>query len=240
MRNLLVSYLEQQKELYGDVPFHISTEEIESFFSEDIDTPIQEIQVKEPPVYTKTHTSLDALNNQLQQCRACGLCEQRSHVVFGSGNPNADLMIIGEAPGAEEDKQGLPFVGKAGQLLTKMLSATGFSREEVYIANIVKCRPPNNRDPEQNEKESCLPFLKQQIQFVQPKMILSLGRISGQTLTDISTSLSKLRGQFYTYENIELLVTYHPAALLRNPQWKKPVWDDLKKLRYRIDQLKNV
>lgn len=161
-----------------------------------------------------------------------------TQLVFGVGNPNADLMIIGEAPGAEEDKQGEPFVGKAGQLLDKILDAINFKREDVYIANILKHRPPNNRNPKPEERERSLPFLLRQIDLIDPKLILSVGKVSAQTLLDKKSSLSSMRGQFHTFRGkYELLATYHPAALLRHAKWKRPTWEDVQLLRKRYDEL---
>lgn len=161
-----------------------------------------------------------------------------TQLVFGVGNPDADLMLIGEAPGAEEDKQGEPFVGKAGQLLNKILDAINFKREDVYIANILKHRPPNNRNPKPEERERSLPFLLRQIDLINPKLILALGKVSAQTLLDKNLSLTKMRGQFHKFRGkYELLATYHPAALLRHAKWKRPTWEDVQLLRKRYDEL---
>ncbi|PWN06648.1 uracil-DNA glycosylase [Rhodohalobacter mucosus] len=160
-----------------------------------------------------------------------------TNLVFGVGNPSADLMIIGEAPGEQEDIQGEPFVGAAGQLLNKILKAIRFSREDVYIANILKHRPPGNRNPSTAERERSLPYLLRQIDLIQPRLILCLGRVSGTTLLGREESLKNLRGQFYPFRGAELAVTYHPAALLRNPQWKRPVWEDVQQVRKRYDEL---
>ncbi len=159
-------------------------------------------------------------------------------LVFGTGNPDADIMLIGEAPGYQEDKQGEPFVGKAGQLLNKILAAISFERDEVYIANILKHRPPNNRDPHPEERERSLPFLYRQIELVNPLIILCLGRIAAQTLLNTTAPMKSLRGRFHPFHNdIELLVTFHPAALLRNPAWKRDTWEDVKMLRKQYDNL---
>lgn len=162
-----------------------------------------------------------------------------TQLVFGVGNPDADLMVIGEAPGAEEDKQGEPFVGKAGQLLNKILEAINFKREDVYIANILKHRPPNNRNPKPEERERSLPFLLRQIDLISPKLILSLGKVSAQTLLKKKgASLSSMRGKFHKFRGkYELLATYHPAALLRHAKWKRPTWEDVQLLRERYDEL---
>jgi uracil-DNA glycosylase family 4 len=156
--------------------------------------------------------------------------------VFGTGNPNAELMLIGEAPGREEDLQGEPFVGKAGQLLDKILAAIAFKRSEIYIGNILKCRPPQNRDPLPEEMALCIPYLFQQIHLIQPKIILALGRIAAHQLLRTTASLGSLRGTIHDFQGISLIVTFHPAALLRNPHWKKPVWEDVQMLRKHYDE----
>lgn len=178
---------------------------------------------------------LGTLEGQVLACRACSLCESRKSVVFGSGHVNADIMFVGEAPGADEDRQGLPFVGAAGQLLTKMIEAMGLSRDEVYIANVIKCRPPNNRDPLPEEILQCEPYLKEQIRLVSPTVICTLGRFAAQTLLKTTDSMGRLRGKVFDYEGVKLVPTYHPAALLRNAQWKRPTWEDLKLVRNLYD-----
>jgi len=165
------------------------------------------------------------------------LDETRTNPVFGVGNPHADLMVIGEAPGAEEDRQGEPFVGRAGQLLTKILQAIGFERSDVYIANILKSRPPNNRDPLPAEVDGHIPILYKQIALIQPKLLLCVGKTAGTSLLNVQSSLAKLRGTFHDYHGLPVLVTYHPAALLRNPHWKRPTWEDVQLLRARYDEL---
>ena len=161
-----------------------------------------------------------------------------TNLVFGVGNPNADLMLIGEAPGAEEDKQGEPFVGAAGQLLNKILAAINFERDDVYIANILKHRPPNNRNPLPEERKRSLPFLLRQIDLIEPKLILSLGKVSAQTLLENDNSLSSMRGKFHSFRGkYELMATYHPAALLRHAKWKRPTWEDVQLLREHYDEL---
>ncbi|MBI4552329.1 MAG: uracil-DNA glycosylase [Candidatus Latescibacteria bacterium] len=182
-------------------------------------------------------TSLQALYDANCTCTKCPLGHTRRHFVFGSGNEHAEVMFIGEAPGAEEDAQGLPFVGAAGQLLTKILEAIKFNRDEVYIANIVKCRPPNNREPRPEEMAACEPILREQIRLIQPKLICALGRVAGQALLRTTAPLGRLRGTFHDYHGIKVLVTYHPAALLRDPSLKRPTWEDVQKLRREYDQL---
>ncbi len=168
-----------------------------------------------------------ALRAGLGECTRCKLHAGRTRLVFGVGNPSPELMFVGEGPGADEDVQGEPFVGRAGQLLTKMIEAMGFSRAEVYIANVVKCRPPGNRDPEPDEIEACEPFLKAQIAALRPRVVVALGRFAVQTLLRDATPISRQRGRWREYEGVKLMPTFHPAYLLRNPAEKKPAWDDL-------------
>lgn len=181
--------------------------------------------------------SLDELDGNVCGCLRCRLGFTRTNFVFGTGNLNADIMFVGEAPGADEDLQGKPFVGRAGQLLTKMIEAINFKREDVYIGNVLKCRPPGNRDPKPDEVEACEPILLRQLEIIKPKIICALGRISGQTLLRTQGTLGSLRGKFHDYHGIKLLVTYHPAALLRNPNWKPEAWEDLKLLRREYDNM---
>lgn len=170
------------------------------------------------------------LNNMVSTCQACPLGETRKHAVFGAGNPRGSWLFVGEAPGAEEDRRGEAFVGRAGQLLDNMLRAMGLSREkDVYIANILKCRPPNNRDPLGPEVQACTPYLQRQIALLQPRVIVALGRFAAQGLLQVDTPLSQLRGTTQHYQGIPLIVTYHPAYLLRNPIDKRKVWEDLKR-----------
>lgn len=169
----------------------------------------------------------ETLQQSVAQCRKCGLCETRTQTVFGSGNRKAEWMLIGEAPGQQEDLQGEPFVGKAGQLLTEMLRAMGLTREEVYITNVVKCRPPNNRDPKPEEMAACSVYLRRQIELVRPKMILAVGRIAAQHLLQTDAPLAKLRGKVHFLGEIPLIVIYHPAYLLRSLLEKRKAWEDL-------------
>lgn len=180
-----------------------------------------------PPVFP---AALDSLAKQVAVCQQCSLHESRTQTVFGVGNPDADWLVIGEAPGAEEDRQGEPFVGRAGRLLNSMLLAIGLPREQVFIANILKCRPPNNRDPKPEEVIACESYLRQQIDLIKPKIILAVGRIAAQNLLKLETPIGKMRGQRYQYPDSELpvIVTYHPAYLLRSPREKRKVWEDLK------------
>jgi DNA polymerase len=178
-----------------------------------------------------TYNSLEELNTEVQNCQNCILGSTRKNLVFGSGNPNADILVIGEAPGADEDEQGLPFVGRAGKLLTDILKAVNFSRDEVYIANICKCRPPGNRKPTELEVYCCETYLKKQIDLIKPKFILALGLTAAEALFKKSFKMAETRGNLLNYHEIPTLVTYHPAALLRNPAWKRPVWEDVQLLR---------
>lgn len=177
------------------------------------------------------------LGRYCSACERCRLAEGRNRVVFGSGNPHADLMFVGEGPGAQEDRQGLPFVGPAGELLTRIIQAIDRTREEVYIANIVKCRPPGNRDPRPDEVAACRQYLERQIDLIQPKVIVALGRVAAQTLLGNDLALGKMRGEWWLYHGVELRVTYHPAALLRNAQLKRPAWEDLQVVRDRLLEL---
>lgn len=168
---------------------------------------------------------------EIKDCRNCGLHEGRINLVYGQGDADAKLMLIGEGPGAQENQTGKVFVGRAGQLLTKMLGAINIQREEVFIANIVKCRPPGNRDPHEDERRACLPYLIEQIDVIKPHIIMLLGKVAGNTILQNSMALGKMRQQVFTYRGIPTYVSYHPSALLRNPQWKRPAWEDLKKVR---------
>ncbi len=171
---------------------------------------------------------LQVLRDDIGDCRRCKLAGGRTNIVFGVGNPNADIVFVGEAPGADEDAQGEPFVGKAGQLLTKMIEAMGYRRQDVYICNVLKCRPPGNRNPEPDEVASCEPFLKRQLAAIRPRMIVALGKFAVQCLLRDDAPISRLRGNFRSYEGIPLMPTFHPAYLLRDPSKKKPAWEDLK------------
>jgi uracil-DNA glycosylase len=184
--------------------------------------------VAPPPAPGVRHQTLDEIRRELGDCRRCKLCEGRRQIVFGSGNPRARLVFVGEGPGAEEDAQGLPFVGPAGQLLTKMISAMGLRRDDVYICNVVKCRPPGNRNPEPDEIGACEPFLRAQLQSIGPEVVVALGKFAAQTLLREATPITRLRGQWRTYQGMRLMPTFHPAYLLRNPVEKKPCWEDLK------------
>lgn len=173
---------------------------------------------------------LDEIRRTIGDCTRCKLCKERKQVVFGVGNPRAKLVFVGEGPGADEDAQGIPFVGAAGQLLTKMIEAMGFSRDEVYICNVVKCRPPGNRTPELDEIESCEPFLRAQLGSIQPEVIVALGKVAAQTLLREDASITRIRGQWREYAGIKLMPTFHPSYLLRRPEEKKHAWSDLQQV----------
>ncbi|MDX1387121.1 MAG: uracil-DNA glycosylase [bacterium] len=193
----------------------------------------------------KSAGGLEDLRAQIGDCTRCRLSEGRTHLVFGVGNPQADLMFVGEAPGRDEDRQGEPFVGRAGKLLNKIIEAMGLKREEIYIANVVKCRPPENRNPAPDEISTCEPFLLRQIEIIQPKVIVCLGTFAAQTLLQTDARIGALRSRFHPWPNavvkeqfdtaltegsVQLMPTYHPAFLLRNPNMKKPVWEDMQKV----------
>ena len=177
--------------------------------------------------------TLDLIKSDIgDDCRRCKLCTLgRSQIVFGVGNPKARLMFVGEAPGEEEDKRGEPFVGRAGQLLTKIIEAIGLTREQVYIANVIKCRPPGNRNPEADEVEQCEPYLFRQIDVIKPRVIVPLGKFAAQSLLKTMDPITRLRGRQFDYRGAALIPTFHPAYLLRNPSAKREVWEDMKKVR---------
>lgn len=202
--------------------------------------PIRELPIQEPPTAAEgpelvPDEDLAAFEQRICTCEQCPLAAGRSRFVFGEGDPQAGIMFIGEAPGADEDRSGRPFVGAAGQLLDKIIAAMGLQRQQVYICNIVKCRPPNNRNPEPAEVDQCLPYLKKQIEMVQPRVICLLGRVAAGALLGSEESIGRLRGRFLHYGEIPVRVTYHPAALLRNQQYKRPVWEDVKEVRRQYD-----
>ncbi len=184
-------------------------------------------------------SALASLKDEVLSCTACALHETRNSTVFGAGNPDADVVFIGEAPGRDEDIQGEPFVGRSGKLLTKIMSAIGYGRDDVFICNILKCRPPNNRDPQREEVIACEPHLKRQLAILNPRVICCLGRVAAQTLLGTDASLKRLRQTVHFYEGIPVMATYHPAALLRNPGWKRETWNDVRKMSALVDALKS-
>lgn len=183
-----------------------------------------------PPAQLAPDRTLEEVRTELGDCQRCKLAGGRKTIVFGSGNPRAELMFVGEGPGEEEDRQGVPFVGAAGQLLTKMIEAMKFGRDEVYICNVVKCRPPGNRNPEPEEIAACEPFLKAQIAAIRPRVIVGLGKFASQTLLRTDTPITRLRGQWREYQGIAFMPTFHPAYLLRSPDEKKKAWADLQEV----------
>jgi len=186
------------------------------------------------PVSTQEVESLEDIRSDLGDCRRCGLSKTRTHIVFGEGNPHARLVFVGEGPGYDEDMQGRPFVGAAGKLLTKIIQAMGLQREDVYICNIIKCRPPKNRNPMPEEIETCFPFLERQITAIQPEVICALGKFAAQTLLNTQAPISRLRGRFHDYQGIPLMPTFHPAYLLRNPESKRATWEDIQQVMQRL------
>lgn len=230
----LERYLVQQQEILGSVLFIDAQKTIVSpeQFTES------EKSIMSIHTAWQSADTLPILHDHIHTCMECRLGDTRNSFVFGSGNPNADILIIGEAPGADEDAQGLPFVGAAGKLLTKILEAINLSRDEVYIANIIKCRPPENRRPEKDEIAQCEPYLQKQIEIIKPAFILALGLTAVNTLFKKNHQMQDIRGKVMNYHGVSLLATYHPAALLRNPNWKKPAWEDVQLLRSMYDEWK--
>lgn len=230
----LERYLVQQQEILGSVLF-IDAQKV--IVSHEQSTESEKSIMSINTVWQSAET-LPILHDHIHTCMECRLGDTRNSFVFGSGNPNADILIIGEAPGADEDSQGLPFVGAAGKLLTKILEAINLSRDEVYIANIIKCRPPENRRPEKDEIAQCEPYLQKQIELIKPAFILALGLTAVNTLFKKNHQMQDIRGKVMNYHGVSLLATYHPAALLRNPNWKKPAWEDVQLLRSMYDEWK--
>lgn len=198
---------------------------------------VTHLQVENGSSAQKNPSSLEGVREELGDCQRCKLAPGRRHIVFGSGSADADLMFIGEAPGADEDAQGVPFVGRAGQLLTRIIAAIDIDRKDVYIANILKCRPPRNRNPEADEVEACHPFLLKQIEVIQPMVLVTLGKYASQTLLQTDEAISRLRGRFFDFGGIRLLPTFHPSYLLRNPGAKRQVWEDVQRVRDALKEL---
>lgn len=233
-----VRYLQQHRQLFGDVIY----KGLETFpVEKTIDNSISEehsLDEVTDSVHSQwnSSSSLEILQSRICECKRCPLGNTRTNFVFGVGNPQADIMVIGEAPGADEDAKGEPFVGRAGQLLTKILQAINFERDEVFIANILKCRPPDNRTPVPSEVEQCEPYLLKQIELIKPKFILAVGLTAANTLLKQKYKMGDIRGKIFDYHDVNMLVTYHPAALLRNPEWKKYTWEDVQLLRRLYDE----
>ena len=226
MKTELLKYFKQYKELYDDEIFVSSKKSSESIYDE------------KPHKKTDPVSSLTVLKNDVINCKKCSLSDTRTNAVFGVGDFSASLMLVGEAPGEQEDLSGEPFVGRAGQLLDKMLAAIDRSREnDVFICNVLKCRPPENRDPKSDEINQCEPYLVNQIDLIKPKLIVALGRIAGKTLLGVDKSLKDMRKKIHNYHDSDLIVTYHPAALLRNPNWKPYAWEDFKWIRSILEEV---
>ena len=226
MKPELLKFFKQYKELYDDEIFVSSKKSSESISDE------------KPHKKTDSVSSLTVLKNDIIKCKKCSLSDTRTNAVFGVGDFSASLMLVGEAPGEQEDLSGEPFVGRAGQLLNKMLAAIDRSREnDVFICNVLKCRPPENRDPKSDEINQCEPYLVNQIDLIKPKLIVALGRIAGKTLLGVDKSLKDMRKKIHNYHDSDLIVTYHPAALLRNPNWKPYAWEDFKWIRSILEEV---
>jgi uracil-DNA glycosylase len=183
--------------------------------------------------------TLDSIRLDLGDCQRCKLAPMRTNIVFGSGNPHAELVFVGEAPGFDEDQQGLPFVGRAGQLLTKIIESIALKREDVYICNVLKCRPPDNRNPEPDEVACCNPFLRRQLAAIRPKVVCCLGTFAAQTVLQIAAPISRLRGKFFDMDGMRVIATFHPAYLLRSPEKKREVWEDMKQIRAELFRLRS-
>ena len=182
---------------------------------------------------------LESVRAEIGDCQRCKLAPKRTNIVFGSGNPSAELVFVGEAPGYDEDQQGLPFVGRAGQLLTKIIESINLNREDVYICNVLKCRPPENRNPEPDEVAACNPFLKKQLAAIRPKIVCCLGTFAAQTVIQTAAPISRLRGKFFDLDGIRVIATFHPAYLLRSPEKKREVWEDMKQIRAELFRLRS-
>ncbi len=236
IQSLICRYLKQRAEMGEKAVYQPFDFEIpEPGNDEQADTEMRKLDIDH---FDQANT-LEELHYAIRDCKRCSLWESRTNLVFGEGNPRADIMFVGEAPGAEEDRLGRPFVGRAGKLLDKILAAMELSRDDVYIANILKSRPPQNRDPHPEEAEACEPYLHKQIDLIKPKIICCLGRISAQRLLQTNMSLTKMRDKWFDYRGTLLMVTFHPAALLRNPNFKRPCWEDMKKMMAKLEEMKS-
>ena len=224
LKDEVIKALKVQSEIFGDTLF-------------DNENLIPNRRTEVVPETFQFANSLEELNSLICNCMKCPLGDTRKNFVFGTGNPKADVIVLGEGPGAEEDEQGIPFVGRAGKLLNDILKAIKFERDEVYIANIVKCRPPGNRAPAPVEMNTCMPYLKKQIDLIDPKLILCVGLTAAHGLLHNNDSLTNLRGKVFEYDVRKVMVTYHPAALLRNPNWKRGCWEDVQAFRKLYDTL---
>jgi uracil-DNA glycosylase len=243
LKKEIMEALKDQQAVFGDMLYESISIELQPRKSKERPVQLAAEKVEDDQSEKLFHEdfeeaeSLESMNSMICDCEKCVLGKTRTKFVFGVGNPNAGAMLIGEAPGADEDQKGEPFVGRAGKLLNDILKAINFAREEVYIANILKCRPPGNRDPLPGEMETCMPYLMKQIDLIKPKVILCLGRIAANGLLNKKLTLSALRENVYEINGIKVIATYHPAALLRNPNWKHGCWEDVKKFRKIYDEL---
>lgn len=235
-----IKTLEKRAQLKGYLPPHavvmVDPQASPQSLKETLKTNIVSIGETLPPSHSSVSV-LDQIASELSGCQRCKLCQKRTHIVFGEGNPQARLAFVGEGPGEQEDRQGRPFVGKAGQLLDRMIQAMGLQRQDVYICNVVKCRPPMNRNPEPDEVASCSPFLYRQLDAIRPEVIVALGKFAAQTLLQTERRISELRGKIFKYPHLEqtkLIPTFHPSFLLRNPAAKREAWDDLKKAAFEL------
>jgi len=227
-KNKLKKYLLLQRDLGFD-----------EFYLPESSRPARKITVKQLGIDNFAESeSIDQLEAAIKRCKRCSLGKTRTNLVFGVGNSNADIMFIGEAPGRDEDLQGIPFVGRAGKLLDKMLAEIGLNQNDVYIANILKCRPPNNRDPQQDEVDQCLPYLTKQIKLIRPRVICSLGRIAAQRILQTNMALGAMRNRWFDYHGIKFMVTYHPAAILRSNSYLPGALEDLRRLVEMVNSLK--
>lgn len=235
-KDKILNRLYSAVELYRELGFEylpLKKEDVEGFLKKNAAREVYPTpQQKEVTVGRSGNKTdgLKALRDKIGECKRCKLSENRNNVVFGEGSPDADIIFIGEGPGRDEDLQARPFVGAAGKLLTNLIVKLGLKREDVYIANIIKCRPPNNRNPEDDEVASCRPFVEKQIDVIKPKVIVCLGRIAAQALLKVKTPISRMRGNFFQYSDISVMPTFHPAYLLRNPKDKWLTWDDMQKV----------
>ncbi|MBS3944391.1 MAG: uracil-DNA glycosylase [Melioribacter sp.] len=240
LNKLLHEALEDQKEIFGDLLFSEANISSDNYESQNIKVTERLEMETGNSLFMEDFQkaeSIEELNSLIKECQKCPLGKTRNKFVYGVGNPKAHAMLVGEAPGADEDAQGEPFVGRAGKLLNDILKAINLERNEVYIANILKCRPPGNRDPQPFEMETCIPYLHKQIELINPKIILCLGRVAANGLLNKKLSLGDLRNNIYEFNGINVMATYHPAALLRNPGWKRGCWEDVQKFKKLYDEL---
>ena len=226
----LKNHILSERESRNGMPNLCLKREEGTLSSMPVDAPTNDRAIRVPSI------TLEDIREELGDCKRCKLYGERHHIVFGEGNPRADLVFVGEAPGRDEDMQGKPFIGRAGQLLTDIIKAMGLERKDVYICNILKCRPPKNRNPEPDEIATCEPFLIKQLEAIQPSVICAMGKFAAQTRLKTETAISLLRGRFHSYHGIKLMPTYHPAYLLRNPGAKKQVWQDVQMIMEDLQQ----